>query len=86
MTEVKKQDKELLSAGGKLFNISTYAKQKVANKRAKKGYGELKPRETNPYKMFFQYSTSIALAKTAFAPFERVRILSQVRNMMNTNA
>ena len=55
MTEVKKQDKELLSAGGKLFNISTYAKQKVANKRAKKGFGELKPRETNPYKMFFQY-------------------------------
>jgi hypothetical protein len=38
--------------------------------------GELKRRETNPYSMFAQYSSSICLVKTAFAPFERVRILS----------
>ena len=58
----------------------------MAAKRAKKGYGELTRRESNPYIMFAQYSTSIILAKTAFAPFERVRTLSQVRNMMNTTS
>ena len=34
------------------FNISSYAKNKVAAKRKKKGLGTLKPRENNPYKMF----------------------------------
>ena len=36
--------------------------------------------------MFAQYSTSICLAKTMFAPFERIRIMSQTRHMMNVPA
>ena len=33
-----------------IFNVSSYARKKVAEKRKKKGLGELKPRENNPYK------------------------------------
>lgn len=33
--------------------------------------------------MFATYGTSVCLAKTVFAPLERLRILSQVRNMAN---
>ena len=33
--------------------------------------------------MFASYGTAVCLAKTAFAPLERLRILSQVRGMAN---
>jgi hypothetical protein len=39
----EKRARELANQS-KIFNISTYAKQKVMAKRKKKGLGELKPR------------------------------------------
>jgi len=77
-----KGDKELLSQS-KIFNISSYARNKVETKRRNKGLGELIPRENNPYKQFLTYSTSICFAKTLFAPLERLRLISQVRHMPN---
>ena len=68
-------NKELVSKSV-LFNISTYAKEKVAKKRKNKGLGELKRRENNPYKMIFTYGTSVCLAKTLFAPLDRLRFIS----------
>jgi hypothetical protein len=65
-----------LANQSKFFNISSYSRGKVAAKRKKKGLGELKPRESNPYVMVATYGTSICLAKTVFAPLERLRILS----------
>lgn len=44
-----KVNKELASQS-KMFNVSAWAKNRILNKRKKKGLGELKPRETNPYK------------------------------------
>ena len=60
----------------KVFNISSYARQKVLAKRKKKGLGELKPRENNPYSMFIKNTFAICAAKTLLAPLERIRILS----------
>ena len=38
-----------LADQSRFFNASAYAKTKVANKRKRKGLGELKPRVNNPY-------------------------------------
>ena len=38
-----------LANQSKIFNISSYARNKVATKRKTRGLGELKPRENNPY-------------------------------------
>ena len=46
------------------------------NKRKKKGLGELTPRENNPYKMIAKYGLTVCIAKTLFAPLDRLRILS----------
>lgn len=73
-------DKALLQQST-VFNISAYAKNKVAAKRKKKGLGELKPRENNPYKQLLVYSVQVLSAKALFAPLDRLRILSQVRDM-----
>jgi hypothetical protein len=59
----------------KFFNISTYAKGKVTAKRRQRGLGELIPRENNAYKQLFSYTTSICLAKTLWAPIDRIRII-----------
>ena len=69
----------------KIFNISSYARGRLEAKRKRKGLGELKPRQNNPYIQFITYSTSICAAKTIFAPLDRVRILSQVRHMANVD-
>ena len=67
----------------RIFNISSYAKNKVNDKRRRKGLGELTPRKNNPYLQIFHYTTTIALAKTITAPSDRVRIISQTRHMGN---
>lgn len=75
-------DKALLQQST-LFNISAYAKGKVAAKRKRKGLGELKPRENNPFKQLMVYSVQVCAAKALFAPLDRLRFLSQVRDMPN---
>lgn len=77
----KKADTAALAQQSAVFNISSYAKGKVEAKRKRKGLGELKPRENNPYKMLVVYTTQVVAAKTLFAPLDRVRFLSQVRDL-----
>ncbi len=68
------------------FNISSMARQKVADKRKRKGLGELKPREKNVYGQLFMYGTTYAGVKVIGAPLERVRIIMQTRHMQNLKA
>jgi hypothetical protein len=59
-----------------MFNFSSYAKEKVNKKRSKKGLGELKPRENNPYKMILTNSIAVCCAKTLLTPIDRLRFIS----------
>ena len=70
-----KSNKELASKSV-MFNFSSYAKEKVIKKRKKKGLGELKPRENNPYQMIFTNSLSVCFAKSLFTPLDRLRFIS----------
>lgn len=72
-----------MSQQSTLFNISSLAKKKVAAKRKRKGYQELQPRENNPYKQLLVYTLQVCVAKSFFAPLDRLRFLSQVRDMPN---
>ena len=85
MSASKDREKEMLRQSA-IFNISTYAKSKVQKKRDNKGPGDLKPRDTNPYKLFLQYTVVGCAAKTLFAPLERLRILQQTSHMVNLNS
>ena len=80
-----KANKEL-AAQSTVFNLSAWAKNRVDAKRKRKGLGELTPRENNPYRMFATYGLSVGIAKTLFAPLDRLRILSQVRHMSSVAA
>ena len=64
-----------------IFNVSSYARKKVAEKRKKKGLGELKPRENNAYKQIFVFGSATAMSRMIFAPLDRLRFLSQTRHM-----
>ena len=65
------------------FNVSTMAKQRVADKRKRKGLGEIKPREKYLWGQFVVFSGALIASKTITAPMERVRILMQIRHMPN---
>lgn len=58
----------------------------MAAKRKRKGLGELKPRENNPYKQLLVYSVQVCTAKALFAPIDRLRFLSQVRDLPDIRA
>ena len=72
---IEKSNRDLANQS-KIFNISSYARNKVATKRKTKGLGELTPRTNNQYVQFITYSTSIVFAKTMLAPLDRLRIMS----------
>jgi len=80
-----KANKEL-AAQSTVFNLSAWARNRVDAKRKRKGLGELTPRENNPYRMFATYGMTVGIAKTLFAPLDRLRILSQVRHMSSVAA
>jgi hypothetical protein len=80
VAEETKVTKEL-AAQSTVFNLSAWAKNRVDTKRKRKGLGELTPRENNPYRMFATYGVTVGIAKTLFAPLDRLRILSQTRHM-----
>lgn len=49
-SDAEMQTSKDLANQSMVFNVSAYAKTKVAAKRKRKGLGELVPRENNPYK------------------------------------
>jgi len=57
------------------FNISSMAKQRIDNKRRRKGLGDIKSREKNVYGQLIVYGTTLSLVKTLGAPMERMRII-----------
>ena len=65
------------------FNVSSMAKQRVEDKRKKKGLSDNKPREKNVYGQIFIYGSSYTLARTLVAPLERIRIIQQTSHMQN---
>lgn len=60
---------------GGVFQISTLAKNKVDNKRKRRGLGEIKPRQNNPYTQFLEGGSALIVANTLTAPIERCRII-----------
>ncbi len=63
------------------FNISSMAQKKIADKRKRKGLGELKPREKSAYGQIIVYGLTLGAVKTIGAPLERTRIIMQTRHM-----
>lgn len=72
----KSTDKDLNKAAQTgFFNISSIAKQRIADKRKRKGLGELHQRENNVYSQFFTNGVAIIGTNTLIAPIERCRII-----------
>ena len=57
------------------FNISSVARNRISEKRKRKGLGELKKREDNVWSQFFKHGLSAVAVHCAVAPIERVRII-----------
>lgn len=57
------------------FNVSSMAQKKIDEKRRRKGYGEVKPREKSVMGQLFLYSSTLGAVKTLGAPLERMRII-----------
>jgi hypothetical protein len=51
------------------------AQKKIDEKRRRKGYGEVKPREKSVMGQIFLYSSTLGAVKTLGAPLERMRII-----------
>jgi len=81
MSVEKADAKEERMAQGGFWNLSTIAKQRVADKRKKKGLGDVKPRNESVFAQLFYNGTTIAVAKTALAPLDRVKIIQQVKHI-----
>jgi stalled ribosome alternative rescue factor ArfA len=56
-------------------SLTNWFRKRVEAKRKRKGLGELKPREKNPFTNILKSSTAILTAKALFTPLDRVRIL-----------
>lgn len=80
MTDTQKAitntEKDLNSASQTgFFQISTVAKNRVEDKRKRKGLGDLKKRENDVYKQIFQGGIVLGVSNTLVAPIERCRII-----------
>jgi hypothetical protein len=58
-----------------MFNVTSIAKRRVADKRKRKGLGELKPRKENVFKQMFKSTLACAAGNLVIAPIERCRII-----------
>ena len=85
MSSLKPNPDEEKGARG-LFNLTTLARNKVIDKRKRKGLGSIEPRRKPASQQITCYVGSLALTKTLLAPLERVKILMQVSHMANISA
>jgi hypothetical protein len=51
------------------------AQKKIDEKRRRKGYREVKPREKSMFGQIFLYTLTLGAVKTLGAPLERIRII-----------
>ena len=85
MSSLKPNPEEEKGARG-LFNLTTLARNKVIDKRKRKGLGNIEPRRKPASQQIVCYVGSLVFTKTLLAPFERIKILMQVSHMANVSA